>query len=977
MTENKRFTYLVFVVVFLAMFVAVFFSINNTYVHADPTYTITWIVGENSTESQVEENEIPAYEGATTIAAEIAGYHRTIIEWTPAIVAATENATYEAVLSDIQPNTDTPYKVHVFKQQATGNGYDEEYLNKTGTTATEASVADAFEHFTLDTENPNNVLNGTITGNGELVLVAYYNRETFNVTWKDGDNNQLGEIETYRYGATPVYSGTTPTTTAEPPIGKHYVFNNAWEPAITEVTADATYTARFVKSINEYTITYPTDPGFTILVKNAAQESVASGSKVTIEDALTIVCSITPGYAMENDLAVSSDNSDYSYDSTNHVLTNINEDIELSFSVTPNLYTISFKLDNIDSISAEYQVVVFGQIDNLIIPQKNGYNFIGWYFGNYQLTDQNGLMLEAYNMAYDIDVDAHFAEAKYTITYDNYFKDETKEVEFNSTYSLKVPTRVGYVFDGWYYNLDKLTGVDGNSIGAYSYPNDIQIESHWIKITIELNLDRVVIENEISKVTKLNATITPAGSSTVTFETLNENAFTVDQEGNVTCVGNGRAIIRAIIDDGKDYVDCEFISVDKIYTNDECILYVDINEGLDLNQYAVLCAPTDKLSYVAAFVKGLYNIPNTHILRTDIGVELDESLTIAQANLNDGDTLVINLFYSVTKATNSIVNYKIVNPHVEYGKPCYIEDIRAKSGYKHGKLIAKSENSAPVTVYQDGYYLIMVNSNVVTDVLITEIDSVKTNIEDLKFVAKDGWDPAISVSANSIALDAYNRDIKIPEEKKIIYVMYVEFTEGEEKVACNGKEYTIKMKIPQEFKNQEEIRIKYLEDGQTKTRNINIKDGMVELTLTGSGDFVFIANVLESTVYLYWLIVLLLFLDAILGMVVIIMVINYQDALQRRRDINGYSTILPVVLLSAVIAGELAFVVFLGIVFVAEIIAIAWLGLKLTNKYFIYTTYHKLSYNPYREYHNIENKNKENNSNNTKIIYNIINNKKG
>ena len=1412
MTQNKRFTYLVFVAVLLAMFIAVFFSINLTTTHAEETYTITWYANGNVIHtSEVAENEVPVYDGPTSVPAAVEGYHQNIEGWQTEIVAATEDASYNATLSTMIPDEDTPYRVHVYKQQATGNGYDEEYVNKTGTTGSTAEVTDTFEHFTLDSTNVKNVLSGDIEGDGSLVLVAYYNRETFNVTWKNWNNSTLGEVETYRYGATPAYSGDTPTkpdgtgctysftgwnptisvveddaiytaqfqknlnnytvafaagtgcslviekngvaissganvtvedtlvityslddgylensvqilpdgvfdksgniltnirgslvisatatpnpetpytvkvyaqninndeyseyetinstgttdtkATYEPPVrtgftyiahqnevleaningdgstilkvyyerniyevtwknwdnsllketpdvlrygatpsfgstpekningytstftgwspnidavstdvtytaqyqddiinytltitadygvnitvmnGENemqdgdkytiedtltisysnidgysitsctiypensekysynadskvitgaytdieivieaeantdtlytvYIFTQnidddnytamepierhgttdveadisseaitgfqlntthegtklkgnidgdgslklyayfdrdlhvitwmngsviletdedvkygatpvydgneptkqkrgytyafiGWEPQVGEVVEDRIYRAQFSETVNEYTITIPSAPGFTLLVKNANQESVVDGAKVTIEDELSIIKSITPGFSADGDIAISSANSDFVYDALQGLLTEINEDVEIIFSATPNDYTITFNQDDIEPMQTTAHVVTFGTIDTLELPLKIGYDFVGWYNGEDQFTDKDGLMLSEYIIVGDVELVAHFAESKYIITYDSYFEGETKEVDYNELFALKVPSRAGHVFDGWYYGQDQLTDATGASIGVYSYPQDIEIESHWIKITIDMNLARVVLEDNKDAV-NLHITVYPEGSSTYTFSSSNEDAFIVDQDGKVQCIANGRAMIRATLDDGQDYVECEFISVDKIYTNDECILYIDINEGVDLNQFAILCAPTDKLSYIAAYIKGLYNIQNTHILRTDIGVELDESLTIAQANLNDGDTLVINLFYNVTKATNTVVNYKIANPHVEYGKPCYIEDIRAKEGYKHGKLVAKSENSAPVTVYQDGYYLIMVNSNVVTDVLITEIDNIKTNIKGMTFEAKDGWDPTVNVAVTAIALDAYDRNISIPEDRQVIYAIYVEFTRGDEKLANIEQEYTLKLPILDEFKNQEQIRIRYQENGETKTRTINIKDGKVEITLKGDGDFVFISNILESTVYLYWLIVLLLFLDAFLGMIVIIMVVNYQDALQRRRDINGYSTILPVVLLSAVIAGELAFVVFLGIVFVAEIIAIAWLGLKLTNKYFLYTTYNKLSYNPYRVQHETEKKNEENNSN--------------
>ena len=71
--------------------------------------------------------------------------------------------------------------------------------------------------------------------------------EAYTVTFKDGDNNtiQSGLVEK---GLTPVYTGATPTKAAEE--DRTYTFNNTWSPAISEVTAAATYTAQFNSILN-------------------------------------------------------------------------------------------------------------------------------------------------------------------------------------------------------------------------------------------------------------------------------------------------------------------------------------------------------------------------------------------------------------------------------------------------------------------------------------------------------------------------------------------------------------------------------------------------------------------------------------------------------------------------------------------------------------------------------------------------------
>ncbi|MBP5461327.1 MAG: hypothetical protein J6Y20_04305, partial [Lachnospiraceae bacterium] len=82
----------------------------------------------------------------------------------------------------------------------------------------------------------------------------------YTVTWLDGDGNTL-KSEQVAAGETPVYTGDTPTKTAD---GMYtYTFADAWTPEITEVTAAATYTACFSQTPVEHTITFVSTDGTT------------------------------------------------------------------------------------------------------------------------------------------------------------------------------------------------------------------------------------------------------------------------------------------------------------------------------------------------------------------------------------------------------------------------------------------------------------------------------------------------------------------------------------------------------------------------------------------------------------------------------------------------------------------------------------------------------------------------------------------
>ena len=76
---------------------------------------------------------------------------------------------------------------------------------------------------------------------------------TYTVTWKNADGKVLETDEGVVSGATPEYNGKTPEKAAD----AQYTYTFAgWDPAITAVTGDATYTATYDKTVNEYTITW-------------------------------------------------------------------------------------------------------------------------------------------------------------------------------------------------------------------------------------------------------------------------------------------------------------------------------------------------------------------------------------------------------------------------------------------------------------------------------------------------------------------------------------------------------------------------------------------------------------------------------------------------------------------------------------------------------------------------------------------------
>ena len=433
--------------------------------------------------------------------------------------------------------------------------------------------------------------------------------------------------------------------------------------------------------------------------------------------------------------------------------------------------------------------------------------------------------------------------------------------------------------------------------------------------------------------------LNPQDSTTLTFTSSNEDAFIVDDKGLVKCVGLGRAIIRVDVENGDAYDECEFVSVSKVVTNSDVLLFVTINKGKDGN-FAGLCDGDDTLKKVSDTLLEKLSISNEYVDRTDLGVELQKDEFVKEV-LSDGHTLNINLIYLITIVENEAISYDIGQNTAEYDTRVYLDAIVVKDGYTAGKIVAKSEKGEDVLVFQGDKAVLMPNDNISIDILLTSQPIAKSDIDKASIKFIDGVQDGISVSIKLNDLTNFASPIVIAENREIVYSFNIEFALGEEKQEDVG-EFTLTLPVPEEFINKDGLTIMYQVDGNVVVRQVHFDGDNMIITLTGSGDYIFVANTHESIVYLYWLIILLLFLDAILGMVLIIMATAYSDALERRKALNGYSTLAPIMLLGAVVFGEIAVVAFLGLVLLAEVISIAWLGLKLTNKYFIYTTYHKI-----------------------------------
>jgi len=151
-------------------------------------------------------------------------------------------------------------------------------------------------------------------------------------------------------------------------------------------------------------------------------------------------------------------------------------------------YTITYNLDggknnsyNPSKYNYEYEDITINE------PTKIGYTFIGWTYDDV-LVPVKEIVIK-HNSTGNLTLTANFQINTYYITYDvnggNELEETTISVVYNTSFELVEPSRIGYIFDGWYNGTTKVNS------GTWKYLTDLELTAKWsiINYTITYNLD--------------------------------------------------------------------------------------------------------------------------------------------------------------------------------------------------------------------------------------------------------------------------------------------------------------------------------------------------------------------------------------------------------------------------------------------------------------------------------------------------------
>ena len=285
------------------------------------------------------------------------------------------------------------------------------------------------------TGDPVTAIGGTEMGNKEYWAKWEINQYTITVK---PENGKADITITQDYG--------TPITAPADPTREGYTFAG-WDKAIpaTMPAENMTITAQW--TINQYTITFDT----------------AGGSEIA---------PITQDYGTPITAPAAPIRTGYTFAGWSPALpaTMPAENMTVTAQWTVNQYTITFDTAGgsaIAPITQDYGTAITAPAD----PTRNGYTFVGW-----------SPALPATMPAENMTVTAQWRVNRYTITYDldrgTADDNPTGYTVETETFTLKNPTRPGYIFSGW--SGTGLTGEDNltvtipkGSTGNRSYT------AHW------------------------------------------------------------------------------------------------------------------------------------------------------------------------------------------------------------------------------------------------------------------------------------------------------------------------------------------------------------------------------------------------------------------------------------------------------------------------------------------------------------------
>ncbi|MBQ2897298.1 MAG: InlB B-repeat-containing protein, partial [Clostridia bacterium] len=233
-----------------------------------------------------------------------------------------------------------------------------------------------YQGFTVDENNPNNVLSSTVLADGSTVLKAYYKRNEYQVIFYDA-NNVAYSTQNVKY----MGSATAPQNPSKASTQQYDYTFSSWDKAFDNVVSTLNVYPLFSQNLRSYTVSYDYQGATTSGIANA---TLTYGSIISLPDTTTFS---KTGYAFDA-WYTGAEKTGTKIDSTTTITGNIT--IYAAWNVAspplgggggggaPVPLTVKFNSNGGSEVES-IKVELGGKISAPQAPTKDGYVFAGWF----------------------------------------------------------------------------------------------------------------------------------------------------------------------------------------------------------------------------------------------------------------------------------------------------------------------------------------------------------------------------------------------------------------------------------------------------------------------------------------------------------------------------------------------------------------------------------------------------------------------
>ena len=349
----------------------------------------------------------------------------------------------------------------------------------------------------------------------------------------------------------------------------------------------------------------------------------------------------------------------YTLDAKNH---NASIDLKAQYNVTT--YNVSYNLNGGTNSSSNPSSYTIEDTISFAAPSKTGYAFLGWF-------DNNGNQVTsiAFGTTGALALTAHWNEGDaFTVTLDANGGEVSRtliNVQYDHSYSLPTPTRLGYTFDGWY---DGSTIV--NNTGTWRYTRNKTFVAHWEILNYSINYNLNGGTNSSSNPSSYTI------EDTITFAAPSKSGYAFlgwfDRDNKVTGIPSGST----------------------------GIVNVEARWSPDLHTLSVTSEDTSK---------------GTVAITSGSGYS-DESITVVATPI--GDCVFKGWYHESTKVSDD-ATYTFVMPNSNYSLVAHFFT-KIEEGKRYAKIPLLSEDGKTIT------YGLYPQTNVSNYSLISALDALST-----------------------------------------------------------------------------------------------------------------------------------------------------------------------------------------------------------------------------------------------------------